>query len=542
MNSLSYDSHFIVANNPYSQQQWMRENKMELKNDKAAILEVARKQVDRIRPDILYLTDPITFDSRFIRLLSWKPKLVLGWRAANIPADTDWSEFDVIMSSLSGIRNTALKLGAKSVEHFFPGFPEWINTHVGDVKPEFDVVFSGTWSLNQHPHRNRYLNVIADEASKENLGFTCAFYINGQKEILPASVAKYNLGPRFGIAMHQALNTGRIVVDGRGILELKHSSKAGNIDLAGKQTANMRIFEATGSGCFLLTEYHDNLQEYFRPGVEIETFRNEKELTEKIYYYLDNPEERKAIARRGQERCLREYSMAKRASEFDHIIHKHLESKFASKSSKRRLTLEIKTQAEKLIENGNYIAAFKSIIQAKTLKVPTYGLDYLRALCFIHMNNHGNALEAIREELRLFPSNQEAKILFDKLSDLNQIPDNVINDSEFNNILKIVKPYTLLSPQRLYSLFDLARQVCDSDMPGNFVECGVAAGGSTALLAYMIKSRSKRPRKIYAFDSFEGMPAPTAADTHQGIPAEDTGWGSGTCYATEDSVREICGK
>jgi hypothetical protein len=118
----------------------------------------------------------------------------------------------------------------------------------------------------------------------------------------------------------------------------------------------------------------------------------------------------------------------------------------------------------------------------------------------------------------------------------------VINDSEFNNILKIIKPYTLLSSQRLYSLFDLARHVCDSDMPGNFVECGVAAGGSTALLAYMIKSRSKRPRKIYAFDSFEGMPAPTHLDTHQGIPAEDTGWGSGTCYATEDSVREICGK
>jgi len=129
------------------------------------MLQVVREQIDRIKPEVLYLTDPITFESKFIRSLSWKPTLVLGWRAANIPAGTDWSEFDVILSSLAGIRNMALKLGAKSVEHFFPGFPEWMNDYVRDASPDFDVVFSGTWSSNQHPQRNRYLKAIADEAA-----------------------------------------------------------------------------------------------------------------------------------------------------------------------------------------------------------------------------------------------------------------------------------------------------------------------------------------------------------------------------------------
>ena len=540
MNALSFDSQLIIANNPYSQQQWLRENNLQNINDHAGMWQIVREQVDHIKPDILYLTDPITFDSEFIRSLSWRPKLILGWRAANIPAGTDWSEFDIIMSSLIGIRNMALRLGAKSVEHFFPGYPDWINDYVRDVVPDFDVVFSGTWSSNQHPQRNRYLKAIADEAARGRPGFTCGFYISGQNEILPANVSRYNLGPRFGIAMHQALHTGRIVIDGRGILELKHPSPVQNIDLAGKQSANMRLFEATGSGSFLLTEYYDNLQDYFQPGVEIETFSDEKELIKKIYYYLDNPEKRKAIANRGQKRCLAEYSIEKRAAELDCIIQKHLRLKYPAKISKGNSTVAIKTQAEKLIKSENFSAAFQLIIKAKSLKVPTYGLDYLRALCFIHLNNHGNAIEALREELRLFPSNQEAQFLFGKLSELNQIPDNMINNSEFNHILNIVKPYTLLSPQRLYSLFRLACQACEIDMPGDFVECGVAAGGSTALLAYIIKSRSKRPRKIYAFDSFEGMPAPTHLDTHQGIPAEDTGWGSGTCYATETSVREIC--
>ena len=540
MKLLGYDSQLIIANNPYAQKQWMYENNLKIRNDNGAMLEIAHNQIEKFKPDILYFSDPISFDSKFIRTLSCKPKLVLGWRAASIPAGIDWSEFDVIMSNLFGIRKTAIKLGARSAEHFFPGFPDRLNKYVGDLKPEFDVVFSGTISLSQHPRRLSYLRVIADNSSQEDREFSCGFYINGKTEIIPANVAKYNFGPRFGLDMHRALRSGRIVIDGRGVLELTDKSKDETVVLDARQTANMRIFEATGSGSFLLTEFHSNLQEYFQPGVEIETFRNEKELIEKIYYYLDNSAKREEIARRGQERCLSDYSMGKRAAEFDRIIQKHLRLKYPAKLSTGNSICEIKTQAEKLIKSDNYSAAFQLIIKAKALKTPTYGLDYLRAICFIHMNNQLNALEALREELRLFPLNREAKILFDSLSVLIYSSEHAINDSEFNHILTIIKPYTLLSNQRLYSLYNHARQVCEADMPGNFVECGVAAGGSTALLAYVIKSKSKQPRKIYAFDSYEGMPAPTDADTHQGIPAEETGWGSGTCFATEESVMEIC--
>ena len=358
--------------------------------------------------------------------------------------------------------------------------------------------------------------------------------------MIPAQVEKFNYGPRFGRSMYKALRSGRIVIDARATHEIVDHNGRRIVDLAGNETANMRMFEVTGCGSFLLTEYYENLREYFKPGIEIETFRNREELIDKIHYYLANPEKREKIAKNGQQRCLDQYTMKNRAVDLDRLIRKHLGSKLLPQLPERNPAYEIKQRSEKLLENDKYSEAFKLVIKAKSLKVPVNGLDYLRAMCFVRMNNFGNALEALREELRLFPENREAILLFDKLSDLVASADFVVDDSEFNDVLKVVKPYTLLSARRLYSLFNLTKQVCDSDLPGNFVECGVAAGGSTALLAYMIKSRSKRLRKIYAFDSFEGMPAPTAADTHQGIPAEDTGWGSGTCYATETSVREIC--
>lgn len=83
---------------------------------------------------------------------------------------------------------------------------------------------------------------------------------------------------------------------------------------------------------------------------------------------------------------------------------------------------------------------------------------------------------------------------------------NNYSTSEFLEIFNFVRPYTLLSEERLFSLYSLARQICLQDIPGNFVECGTCKGGSAALLAIVIQRYSLRPRLVYVFDAFEGMP------------------------------------
>jgi predicted SAM-dependent methyltransferase len=547
MESQSYDAHLIIANNPYSQQQWLQENNAVIMKRKNWMYEIIQKQIDNFKPDILYFSDPIAFDSRFIRSLSWKSSLVLGWRAANIPEQTDWSEYDVMLSNLSSLRETALELGAGASEYFFPGFPASAYESICDVQPEYDVVFSGQWTLAQHARRNRYLKEIT-AASEQGRRFSCGYYLCGQANTIPAEVARFNLGARFGIPMYRALRTGRIAIDARGVLEIKKSFEQETVDLAGKETANMRIFEATGCGVFLLTEYFENLEQYFELGKEIETFRNKEELIEKIGYYLSNPEEREAIAQRGQRRCLQEYSMEKRAQEFDSIIQKHLIKKsktskcFIQQGMELPITYLMK-QAIHQLNTKNHKDALNLLNEAKTFKKPTVGVDYLRSVCFLRMDKADAARESLREELRYFPGNIVAKKLLDLL--LEEYPymtSGRIGDAEFQELLKNVRPYTMLSEERLFSLFSLAKQVCQQDIPGNFVECGVAAGGSSALLASVIKLYSKQPRRLYAFDSFEGMPTPSEHDKHNGIGADATGWGTGTCAAPEKSLQEICSK
>jgi len=148
---------------------------------------------------------------------------------------------------------------------------------------------------------------------------------------------------------------------------------------------------------------------------------------------------------------------------------------------------------------------------------------------------------SLQEELLLFPDNHDARVLHEELcSELKEAEGLRGLDPEFSEIYQIIKQYTMLPIPRLYSLYLLARKVCELDIPGNFVECGVSGGGSSALLCTVIKRYSKRPRLLYACDSYEGMPEPTDIDKALGMTAQDTGWGTGTCAAPVERVKNVC--
>jgi O-methyltransferase len=193
------------------------------------------------------------------------------------------------------------------------------------------------------------------------------------------------------------------------------------------------------------------------------------------------------------------------------------------------------------IRTGENDTAFHLLNELKASKANLQNTDYLRAHLFLQKNQPVAALEALKEELRYFPNNAAASRALASVQRRTQ-PSSSITDPEFKSLLAIIRPYTMVGEERLYSLFNLAREACVLDRPGNFVECGVAAGGSSALLASVIKKYSSRPRLIYSFDTFEGMPPATKEDAHLGTPAEATGWGQGTCAAPIDSLLEAARK
>jgi O-methyltransferase len=87
-----------------------------------------------------------------------------------------------------------------------------------------------------------------------------------------------------------------------------------------------------------------------------------------------------------------------------------------------------------------------------------------------------------------------------------------IHEKEFWEIFDLCKPYTMTSVERMYSLYSSVKYVLDNDIRGSFVECGVWRGGSSLLIAKMLKNRSITDRSIYMYDTYEGMSEPTEDD------------------------------
>ena len=182
--------------------------------------------------------------------------------------------------------------------------------------------------------------------------------------------------------------------------------------------------------------------------------------------------------------------------------------------------------------------AMKILCYLKKTNSQIMGVDFLRAKIRFREQRENEALEMLKEEIRLFPHNLNALNLL-KITPYPKLYfKNTAND-EFSKVLSQILNYTMVGEDRLRSLYNGAVKICEADIEGNFVEFGVAAGGSSALLAWVIKKYSRQNRFLYSFDTFTGMPEPTAMDTHAGIKAQNTGWGQGTCAAPVGSLLEV---
>lgn len=64
----------------------------------------------------------------------------------------------------------------------------------------------------------------------------------------------------------------------------------------------LRIFDVLGAGGFLLTNYQEELPNYFEIGIDLDIYESIDDLQDKISYYLEHPELRQEIAKNGQEK------------------------------------------------------------------------------------------------------------------------------------------------------------------------------------------------------------------------------------------------
>ena len=122
-----------------------------------------------------------------------------------------------------------------------------------------------------------------------------------------------NPTPLYGIEMMKALSKCKI----------GFNSHAG---IAGEHAANIRLFEVTGVGSCLLTDYKKNINDFFEPDKEVVTYSSSEECVEKVNWLLSHPDELKQIAVAGQKRTLKDHTFKRRAETLHEIINIELNS------------------------------------------------------------------------------------------------------------------------------------------------------------------------------------------------------------------------
>ena len=294
-------AHDVVANHATLQAAWARENGFEAhQGDLAAILV---EQMRRLQPDVIYLQDLGLASADLLARLRPHTRLIVGQIASQVPPGAELAGLDLIMTSFPHFVERFREAGLQA--HYQPlAFEPRLLGSLGTRRPTLPFTFVGGISA-AHTQGTQLLAEVAALTPLQLRGY-------GAQQLADGSLlAQRHQGEAWGLDMFGYLRASRITLN-------RH------IDVAGRFANNMRLFEATGTGALLITDYKDNLDGLFKVGAEVLAYRSAGECADLVSYFLAHPEEAEEIARAGQARTLRDHRYAQRMAETAELLEQRL--------------------------------------------------------------------------------------------------------------------------------------------------------------------------------------------------------------------------
>jgi spore maturation protein CgeB len=307
----------VTINAELMQKRWAMEHEVSFRDERWQ-LDIIEAQIREFRPDIFFAHDFDAITPEFRKSIKMNypfVKLIVGWNGIALHDTRRFEGVDLLLTCLKETVAFFEQHGFQAhLIHF--GFEETLLELIGNVRESYPVTFVGGISLMSGGHYQRMallsklakridLDLWLSGISAKNAAFMALKYLrNGDLSsfvkhigVLPDyfRLAARSRGEMFGLDMYRTLMDSRVTLNT-------------HIDLAGGKAANIRLFEATGVGTCLVTDWKENIRDLFVPDEEIVTYRSIDEAAEKISYLLEHENERKKIARAGQARTLRDYT------------------------------------------------------------------------------------------------------------------------------------------------------------------------------------------------------------------------------------------
>jgi spore maturation protein CgeB len=260
-------------------------------------------QIEDFKPDLVLNQDTFHVDTGLMRRIKRIGNPILIGQIGIAPTrGEDWAVYDLLISQLAATVNYFRRLGVRAEVNHLAFEPTLLDMLPAAPAKDIDLSFVGTVSAD-HRQRIALLEAVAER-------FDLKLYGN-PPQALPASSPLHRCfqGEVWGADMYQALRRSKITLNS-------------HIDMAGREAGNVRLFEATGVGAFLLTDFKDNLHTLFDPEREIAVWRSIGDCIAGIERYLADDASRAAIAKAGQDRTMTAHTYRQRTREIMKIVER----------------------------------------------------------------------------------------------------------------------------------------------------------------------------------------------------------------------------
>jgi spore maturation protein CgeB len=253
-------------------------------------------QIEEFRPDLILNQDTFYVDTSLIRRIKEIGNPILIGQVGIEPSRGEhWTVYDLMMSQLPTTVDFFQSLGVRSEVNHLAFEPAILDVLPDAPATDIDVSFVGTISAD-HRQRVALLEAVAKRYDLQLFG--------SHLQALPASSPLHRCykGEVWGADMYQVLRRSRITLNS-------------HIDMVGREAGNMRLFEATGVGAFLLTDFKDNLKTLFAPNLEVAVWRSTEDCLAAIDRAIDDDNARAAISRAGQTKTMTHHTYRHRTTQ-----------------------------------------------------------------------------------------------------------------------------------------------------------------------------------------------------------------------------------
>jgi len=344
-----YESIMICRNNYHEQQTWCKENDY-ITSSNDIEFEIVAEQTARFKPDILFIFGASYFatNNRLGYLLDkvQSVRKTVCWYGAPETNINIFKDYDLVLTNSYYLRDKIHKhnIHSEQINHAFePKTIRYINNTVNRIN---QICFIGSMLPYNSWHQGR-IKSIQKLASSIDVQLYCDLdflslydrfkrkYIDKRHQlckilhryfpenkiftkysninILPQyqsfiKIPKKSLhNPLYGLQMYQELSKYLV-------------SFNNHIQETGDYACNMRLFEATGVGCCLLTDHKKEIVNLFKIDNEIVTYKTNEEAIDKAKYLLQNPTETLAIGQAGQKKTMLKHNTHNQVNHLSELL------------------------------------------------------------------------------------------------------------------------------------------------------------------------------------------------------------------------------